>query len=103
VVGARPVAVAAPAAPPAGGGAPWARGPEHWLGRMSADGTVQAGADARPGAALFAGAELVGVLADGRRAVAAASLAAEDEFRDLAGRLDLVRVQTPAAGFPMLR
>lgn len=103
VVGPRPVAVAALGFPPAGGRPQWARDPQQWLGHLSADGTVQAGPDGMPGAALFAGAELVGVLADGPRAVPAATLAADEAFLDLVGGLDLVRVETPAAGFPILR
>jgi hypothetical protein len=55
-----------------------------------------------PGAALFAGAELVGVLDGASRAISVAVLAADDAFVDLVGGLQPVRVETPAGGFPVL-
>lgn len=102
VVGSRPVAVAALGFPPMDGRSRWAREPERWSGRLSADGTVQGGAAAMPGAALFAGAELVGVLDGASRAVSVGALAADAAFVDLVGGVELVRVETPAAGFPVL-
>ena len=102
VVGPRPVAVAALGFPPANGSPQWARDPEQWAGWLSSDGAVHSDAGGMPGAALFAGAELVGVLADGRRAVLVTALAADPAFVGLAGEIPLVPVETPAAGFPML-
>jgi hypothetical protein len=102
VVGSRPVAVAALGFPPVDGGPRWARDPEQWSGRLSADGTVRADAAAMAGAALFAGAELVGVLDGVSRAVSVAAMAADDAFVDLVGGLEVVPVETQATGFPVL-
>ncbi len=102
VVGPRPVAVTAMGFPAARPRPAWARDPEQWLGRLAADGSVEAKTAGMAGAALFAGAELVGVLADGLRAVPVAALAAEEAFLELVGRLAPMRVETPPAAFPML-
>ena len=102
VVGPRPVAVVALGFGPANGSRQWARDPEHWSGRLSADGAVQSEAGGMPGAALFAGAELVGVLAGGPRAVLVGGLAADRAFVDLVGEVPLSRVETPDAAFPIL-
>jgi hypothetical protein len=109
IIGRRPVAVAAmgftPAAPTR-----WARDAEHFfghvvpseLGSMAVTGG-QAGAG-MTGAALFAGAELVGVLVAGPRAVPVSALAGEPGFVALVGDGDvlvLADVSTPATAFPI--
>jgi len=54
------------------------------------------------GAALFAGAELVGVLLDPRRAAPVAPLADDGAFVEVFGGLELTDVSTPAFGLPIL-
>ncbi len=103
VAGRRPVAITGMGFPPATGRPTWARDPEQFVGHLSADGSVQAAAEDMAGAAVFAGAELVAVVADGSRAVPVASLAADEAFVELLGRVSLVRVEARAVGFPMLR
>ena len=103
VVGRRPVAVTGMGFPSSAGRAKWARDPQQFVGHLSGDGSVHTGADGMAGAAVFAGAELVGVMGDGSRAVAAASLAADQAFVELVGGVSLVPVEARAVGFPMLR
>ena len=103
LVGRRPVAVTGMGFPPAAGRPQWARDPRQFVGHLSADGSVQAGADGMAGAAVFAGAELVAVVADGSRAVPVASLVADDAFVELLGCVSLVPVEARSVGFPMLR
>lgn len=112
ISGRRPVAVTAMGFPPAAAPTRWARDPEQFFGHViPADATPMAVAAARPagagmiGAALFAGAELVGVLLAGARAVPVSALAGEPGFAGLVGddgRLALADVSTPATAFPML-
>ncbi len=103
VVGRRPVPVIGMAFPAAGGRPQWARDPEQFVGQLSADGSVPAVGRDMIGAALFAGAELVGVVAGEAAAVPVAELAADDGLVALVGGMAVVRVETPATGFPMLR
>ena len=103
VAGTRPVAVTGMGFPSTAARPQWARDPRQFVGHLSADGSLQAAAVGMAGAALFAGAELVGVLGDAGRAVPVASLAADAGFVGVVGELTLVPVETPATGFPMLR
>ncbi|HVL06805.1 MAG TPA: hypothetical protein VM388_12515 [Acidimicrobiales bacterium] len=112
ITGRRPVAVAAMGFPPAVTPTRWARDPEHFFGHvvpsettwLTVTGGRPAGAG-MTGAALFAGAELVGVLVAGARAVAVGALAGEPGFAGLvgdgAGGMALADVSTPATAFPI--
>lgn len=127
VTGRQPVAVTAMGFPPAGARPQGFRDPQQFIGHLLPDGVsddgtwmplrAHAGAGAAgegmTGAALFAGAELVGVVlpgserrgAGGHRAVPAQALARDAGFVDLAGHgrgLALVRVRTTSSGFPIL-
>ena len=104
VTGRRAVAVTAMGFPPVAHD--WPRDPERFVGHvMPGDGSTLAvtgaGATAMTGAALFAGAELVGVLLAGGRAVPAATLADDPAFVEAVGGLALVDVSTPASAFPI--
>lgn len=111
IAGRRPVAVTAMGFPPAPAPPRWARDPEHFFGHVvpseSTPMTVTAGrpaGDGMTGAALFAGAELVGVLLAGARAVPVGALAGEPGFAGLVGDEDglaLADVSTPATAFPI--
>ena len=112
ITGRRPVAVTAMGFPPAAAPTRWARDPEHFIGHVVPAGpTAMTVTAARPagagmtGAALFAGAELVGVLLAGARALPVGTLAGEPGFSGLAGdergRLALADVSTPATAFPI--
>lgn len=111
VTGRRPVAVTAMGFAPLAAPARWARDPEQFFGHvvppaqasMTVTGARAAG-DGMTGAALFAGAELVGVLLAGARAVAVSALAGEPGFAGLVGGdggLALADVSTPATAFPI--
>ena len=102
VAGRRPVAVTGMGFPPASGRPQWPRDPQQFVGQLSADGSLQASAAGMPGAALFAGAELVGIVRGDGRAVPAGALAVDEEFCALVGGVSLVPVETPSTGFPML-
>ncbi|MDQ4089344.1 MAG: hypothetical protein M3163_03450, partial [Actinomycetota bacterium] len=65
---------------------------------MAVTGPTDAG---MTGAALFAGAELVGVVLAGGRAVPVGTLADDPAFVDVLGGLALVSVSTPAGAFPI--
>ena len=103
VAGARAVAVTGMGFPSTAGRPQWARDPTQFVGHLSADGSLQGAARGMAGAAVFAGAELVGVVGDGSGAVPVAALAADAGFVAVVGELSPVRVEAPAAGFPMLR
>lgn len=109
--GRRPLPVAAMGFEPA------AARPDRWrdagqfFGHLQPDLTVDASTASRlageglHGAALFAGAELVGVLlaAGGAlRSAPVSALAADLSFVDIVGELDLVPVSAPASGFSIL-
>ena len=112
ITGRRPVAVMAMGFPPAGVPTRWARDPEQFFGHVvpaeSAPMRVTAArtaGDGMTGAALFAGAELIGVLLAGARALPVSGLAGEPGFAGLVGDeagLALAEVSTPATAFPML-
>jgi hypothetical protein len=112
VTGRRPLAVTAMGFPPAATLPTWPRDAQQFLGHVVADGdgrplkvtATTGGGEGMRGAALFAGAELVGVL-DGPHAVPIAPLAEDDGFVDLfghAGVLTVTPVSTPLSGFPIL-
>jgi len=111
ISGGRPVAVTAVGFPPATAPTRWARDPEQFFGHLvpaeSAPMTVTAArpaGDGMTGAALFAGAELVGVLLAGARALPVSALAAEPGFAGLVGErgaLAMADVSTPATAFPI--
>lgn len=110
VTGRRPVAVAAMGFPPAPAPPRWARDPEQFFGYVAVSAsswlavTGRAVGAGMAGAALFAGAELVGVLLAGARAVAVGALAAEPGFVGAMGDgrgLALADVSTPATAFPI--
>ena len=105
VTGRRAVAVTAMGFPPVGHD--WPRDPERFVGQVvPGDGVTLAvtgaGAAGMTGAALFAGAELVGVLLPAGRAVPAATLADDPAFVEAVGGLELVDVSAPASAFPIL-
>lgn len=112
ITGRRPVAVTAMGFPPATAPTRWARDAEQFFGHVvpSESSSLQV-TGARPpgagmaGAALFAGAELVGVVLAAARAVALSALAAEPGFAALVGGerggLALADVSTPATAFPI--
>jgi hypothetical protein len=114
VSGHRPVPVAAMGFPPATVRPDRYRDAGQFFGHLRPDLAVEASGASRlageglDGAALFAGAELVGVLLAGAaalRAVPVAALAGDPSFVDLVGaggRLDLSPVSAPASGFPIL-
>lgn len=114
VEGSRPVPVMAMGFPPADGRPQWVRDPVQLVGQMSpASGALtKAGrapaGDGMSGAAVFAGAELVGVLVAGAgplRAVPVARLADDPAFVEAVGDgrdLPFTPVSTPASGFPIL-
>ena len=123
VAGKAPVAVAALGFPPVPGKPEWFRDAEQFFGHVlpdgdSADGslTVKASATSRVageglhGAALFAGADLIGVLVaeagtERLRARAVSALAEDPSFVEWvgdAGRLDLTTVSGSAFGLPIL-
>lgn len=115
ITGTRPVAVTGMGFPPADGPATWPRDATQLLGhvvpgegvQLTVRATTPVGAG-MTGAALFAGAELVGVLLGDTtrlRAVPLAALADDAAFVELFGGgrgLALTPVSTPASGFPML-
>ena len=111
ITGRRPVAVTAMGFPPAPTPTRWARDPEHFFGHVvPAGSTPMTVTGARPagegmrGAALFAGAELGGVLLAGARALPVSALAGEPGFAGLVGGdcgLALADVSTPATAFPI--
>ena len=104
VTGCRPVAVTAMGVPP--GPSHWPPDPVRFVGQvvpgdgptMAVTGPADAG---MTGAALFAGAELVGVLVAGGRAVPVGTLADDPAFVDALGGLAMVAVSTPAGAFPI--
>ena len=107
ITGARPLAVtamgfiASPTRPD------WPRDPRQLLGHVTPGDplvvtTTSVVDDGMAGAARFAGAELVGVLVDVRRAAAVAPLADHGEFVDLFGGVELTDVSPPAFGLPIL-
>ena len=111
VTGRRPVAVTAMGFAPATAPTRWARDPEQFFGHvvpaesmpMTVTGSRPAG-EGMTGAALFAGAELVGVLVAGARALPVSALADEPGFAGLLGDEDglvLADVSTPATAFPI--
>lgn len=112
ITGRRPVAVTAMGFPPAPAPTRWARDAEQFFGHVVPSesqalefrGSRPAGAG-MTGAALFAGAELVGVLLAAARAVPLSALAAEPGFArlvgDARGGVALVDVSTPATAFPI--
>ena len=113
VSGRGPVAVAALGFPPAAGKPEWFREAEQFFGHLLPDGAVtpspasRLAGDGLTGAALFAGADLVGVLVAGTdlRAQAVSALADDPSFVEWvgdAGRLDLTSVSSPAFGLPIL-
>jgi hypothetical protein len=113
VVGRRPVAVTAMGFPPAPAPERRARDPVRFFGHAAASDSAALAVSGGPpgagmtGAALFAGAELVGVLLAGAaRAVPAGLLAADPGFARLvagAGQVLALRdVSSPATAFPML-
>ncbi len=113
IAGRLPVAVTAVGFPPASAPTRWPRDPEQFFGHVVPAGpTPMAVTAARPagagmtGAALFAGAELVGVLLAGARALPVSALAGEPGFAGLVGdergALAMADVSTPATAFPML-
>lgn len=112
VTGRRPVAVAAMGFPPAAAPTRWARDAEQFFGHVvPSDSTSLRVTSTQPagtgmnGAALFAGAELVGVLVGAVHAVPLSALAAEPGFAALVGSdrggLALADVSTPATAFPI--
>jgi hypothetical protein len=111
IAGRRPVAVTAMGFAPATAPTRWARDPEQFFGHVvPAESTTMTVTGARPagggmtGAALFAGAELVGVLLAGARALPVSVLAGEPGFAGLVagdGGLALADVSTPATAFPI--
>ena len=121
VSGRGPVAVAALGFPPASGKPEWFRDAEQFFGHVrplgdsDADGSLEVKASATSrvtgeglnGAALFAGADLVGVLIAGTelRARPVSALAADPSFVEWvgdAGGLHLTQVSSPAFGLPIL-
>jgi len=112
ITGRRPVAVTAMGFPPAVAPTRWARDPEQFFGHvvpsetawLTVTGGRPAGAG-MTGAALFAGAELVGVLLAGARALPVGALAPDPGFAGLvgddAGGVALADVSTPATAFPI--
>lgn len=113
VSGRGPVAVAALGFPPAPGKPEWFRDAEQFFGHLLPDGEVKASSTSRVageglnGAALFAGADLVGVIIAGTelRARPVSALAADPSFVELvgdAGSLDLTQVSSPTFGLPIL-
>jgi hypothetical protein len=110
VTGRRPVAVAAMGFAPAVSPTRWGRDAEHFLGHVVPSESATMAVTGGPagagmtGAALFAGAELVGVLVPGPRAVPVSALAGEPGFGPLMGGQDglaLADVSTPATAFPI--
>jgi hypothetical protein len=115
LTGSRPVAVTGMGFAASDARTEWPRDAEQFLGHVvPADGgarlavTTGTGGDGMSGAALFAGAELVGVLlADAGRPVAVpvSALAGDPGFVALfgdEGGLALAPVSTPSYGFPIL-
>jgi hypothetical protein len=109
--GRRPLPVAAMGFEPAPARPDRWREAGQFFGHLQPDLTVDASTASRlagdglHGAAVFAGAELVGVLlAAGAalRAVPVPAFAGDPEFVDLVGELDLVPVSAPATGFSIL-
>jgi len=110
ITGRRPVAVAAMGFTPATAPTRWARDAEHFLGHVVPSESASMAVTGGPagagmtGAALFAGAELVGVLVTGPRAVPVSALAGEPGFAALLGGqegLAMADVSTPATAFPI--
>lgn len=110
ITGRRPVAVAAMGFAPAATPTRWARDAEHFFGHIVPSESASMALTGGPtgagltGAALFAGAELVGVLVTGLRAVPVSALAGEPGFAALVGDrngLALADVSTPATAFPI--
>lgn len=111
ITGRRPVAVTAMGFAPAAAPTRWARDPEQFFGHVVPTGSTpmtvtvsRPAGEGMAGAALFAGAELVGVLLAGARALPVSVLAAEPGFAALVGDdggLALADVSTPATAFPM--
>jgi len=107
VRGTRPLAVTAMGFPPSPTRPTWPRDPLQVLGHVTPGDplavTVNGVAgEGMCGAALFAGAELVGVLLDSRCAAPVAAMAEEPAFVDLFGGVELADVSTPAFGLPIL-
>ncbi len=117
VSGRRPVAVMAMGFGPSAAPADWPRDADRFVGHVAlgpaGDLTVTASPVSAPatagmsGAALFAGAEVVGILLGGDRprAVPSEAMAADPGFAALfgdRGLLALVPVTAPASGFPIL-
>jgi hypothetical protein len=103
VEGSRPVPVTAMGFPPAADRPRWVREPVQLVGRLSPGGVLSGATvgGGMSGAALFAGAELVGVLAAGA-AVPVARLAEDEAFVGVVGGLTLTPVSAPASGFSIL-
>lgn len=102
LAGRRPVAVTAMGFPPSP--SEWPQDPVRFVGHVAPwDGAVApAAGTGMTGAALFAGAQLVGVLLAGGRALPVAALADDPSFLDAVGDVELVDVATPASAFPIL-
>lgn len=103
VEGPRPVPVMAMGFPPADDRPQWVRDPVQFVGQLTSGGVVSGApvGGGMWGAALFAGAELVGVLASGPT-VPVARLAEDRAFVDVVGELALTPVRAPSTRFPIL-
>lgn len=104
-VGGRPISVVAMGFTAADGRPEWPRDPVRYAGQMTPQGGLTTVDSGMHGAALFAGAELVGVVVGDRRAVPTRVLAGDPAFVDLAGggrELTLLPVGAPAFGLPIL-
>ncbi len=105
VVGGRPVGVMSMGFASADRRPEWPRDPVRVVGQMTPDGSLAPVDDGMRGAALFAGAEVVGVVVADRRAVPVRVLAGDPEFVSRAGGgrgLALHPVGAPSFGLPIL-
>ncbi len=113
ITGRRPVAVTAMGFAAGAGADPLGPRPRallrprrrRWSRRRWPSPVARSDGDGMIGAALFAGAELVGVLLAGARAVPVSALAGEPGFAGLVGDqrggMELADVSTPATAFPI--
>ena len=115
ITGRRPLAVIAMGVPSSAAPADWPRDATQVIGHVVPGDAAPLSVTAKEadgsgldGAALFAGAELVGVLlagADRLQAVPLAAMAGDEAFVDLfgdAGELELTPVGAPSFGLPIL-